>query len=306
MTVIKYTHPTLCSNVPRGLQSRTMAWKLACLMVFLSALVSCSKKDQPAPGSVAVVHTNVSYGNDPLQKMDVYLPAGRSEVSTPLLIMLHGGAWISGDKSDFTPYVDSIQKILPDYAVANVNYRLASIGSNLFPTQEMDVDSAMQFLLRHTNEYEVSPDKIIYMGVSAGGQLALLEAYKYASPRAAAVISFFGPTDMADLALNSPDTAIIDYLPLLMGGTPAQNPGLYFRSSPVHFVNSTTCPTLLLQGGRDPLVPFAEAYELSDTLQAHGVIHQMVFYPGDGHGWTGPDLADSFQKILTFLQANIH
>jgi len=263
-------------------------------------LAGCARKDDVTRSLPPQVYTDVSYGTDPLQKMDVYLPAGRTTTSTPLLVMFHGGAWISGDKSDFASYLDSIQRLLPAYAIANVNYRLASIGVNLFPTPERDADSAIQFLVRHVSAYHIS-QRFVYLGVSAGGQMALLQAYKYSTPRASAVISFFGPTDMKDLSLHSPDPEIRQFLPLLMSGTADQNPSLYLSTSPVHFVTASACPTLLLQGGQDPLVPPAEAFELQDTLQASGVAHQLVFYPDQGHGWTGTDLSDSFQKIVSFL-----
>lgn len=263
-------------------------------------LSSCSKNVSPPSGNVAVNYYNVHYGRDSLQDMDIYLPAGRTSVSTPLLVLIHGGAWIAGDKSDFAEYIDSLKILFPQYAYANINYRLASIGQNLFPTQELDVDSAMQFLVRQTTQYHIS-NHFIYLGVSAGGQLALLQAYKYPVPKAVAVVSFFGPTDMADLYYNSPDTTVHQALPLLMNGTPSQNPDLYFSSSPIHYVTNNSCPTILLQGGKDPLVDPAEAFELQDTLNKFGVPNQLVYYPNDGHGWTGPDLKDSFEKIQAFL-----
>lgn len=287
------------SSLRTDLRYPVILWVTVCVM-----WTSCAKKDKPSPALAAKVSTDLAYGSDPAQKMDVYLPKGRSAMSTPLVVMFHGGAWISGDKSDLTPYVDSIRRLLPEYAVANVNYRLASIGVNLFPTQENDAEAAVQFLLTHTADYQIS-GRFVYLGVSAGGQMALLQAYKYPAPAAAAVVSFFGPTDMKDLSLHSPDPTILQALPLLMGGTAEQNPSLYLSTSPVHFVTSASCPTLLLQGGKDPLVPPAEAYELQNSLKVHGVVNQLVFYPDQGHGWLGQDLSDSFQKIVAFLRAHV-
>lgn len=275
------------------------------LAVVCLVWTSCAKKDKPVPILHPEVSMDVAYGVDAAQKMDVYLPAQRSISSTPMLVIFHGGAWISGDKSDLTGYVDSIQRLLPEYAVANVNYRLASFGVNLFPTQEKDADAAVQFLVAHSADYHIS-GRFVYLGVSAGGQMALLQAYKYHSPAAAAVISFFGPTDMKDLSLHSPDPDILQALPFLMGGTALQNPSLYFSTSPIHFVTAASCPTLLLQGGKDPLVPPGEANELTDSLKMHGVVNQLAFYPNQGHGWTGADLSDSFQKMVSFLHANVH
>ncbi|MEI9807388.1 MAG: hypothetical protein WDO16_05610 [Bacteroidota bacterium] len=69
--------------------------------------------------------------------MDVYLPAGRSKTTTKLIILIHGGAWATGDKSDFNVFVDTLKIRLPDYAICNINYRLANIGGNFFPTRKM-------------------------------------------------------------------------------------------------------------------------------------------------------------------------
>src|SRR6476620_2162236 len=87
---------------------------------------SCSKEDTVATGISAKQLLNVSYGADPLQSMDVYLPANRTTAGTKALIMIHGGGWSTGDKADFNQYVDTMKKRLPEYAVFNINYRLAT------------------------------------------------------------------------------------------------------------------------------------------------------------------------------------
>lgn len=291
--------PTKCGMMIKSydtIRQRLAAAGWIAALVLMAA--SCRKSD---PAVSEKVLADLRYGAAAAQDMDLYLPAGRSASATPWLVLIHGGAWVSGDKSDFAPYIDSIRKFLPGYALANLNYRLASFNGNFFPTQERDVDSAVQFLVRHASSYGVS-SRFVLLGVSAGGQLALLQAYKYVHPRAGAVVSLFGPTDMADLYVHSPDTALIRHLPLIMGGTPAQNPALYQHSSPLHYVSAASCPTLLLQGGKDPLVPFAEAFYLADTLKTLGVPSQLVYYPDDGHGWYGSDLEDTFRKIASFLE----
>lgn len=279
---------------------------LSFLAILFTGLLwtACNKKDAPGPRLEAVSYTGVKYGADPLQDMDVYLPEGRDTLATPLLILIHGGAWFSGDKKDFQPYVDSIKRIFPRYAIANLNYRLAGIGVNLFPAQEQDIEAAVSYLQQQARGYNISK-QFIYLGASAGGHLALLQAYKYDKLPALAVVSFFGPSDMADLYYNSPDTLVTRFLPFLMGGTPSGNPSLYFTSSPIHYVSAQSCPTLLLQGGKDELVPPQEAFRLNDTLATLGVVHELVYYPNEGHGWSGASLDDSFNKIKSFLQKNI-
>src|SRR5690348_1751958 len=112
------------------------------------SLIACKKNDTAEPSLAAQNQANVAYGTDAAQKMDLYLPAGRSTDSTKLIILVHGGAWISGDKSDFALFLPIIQQRFPGYAVANINYRLATTAANHFPTQENDMKAAVDFLLQ--------------------------------------------------------------------------------------------------------------------------------------------------------------
>src|SRR5687767_5970900 len=95
---------------------------LAILGTFLS---SCKKGDETAE-DMSVTMLNVSYGVNAQQKMDVYLPGNRNTTATKVIIMIHGGGWNTGDKSDFNAYVDSLKKREPSYAIFNINYRLAN------------------------------------------------------------------------------------------------------------------------------------------------------------------------------------
>ncbi|HET9431034.1 MAG TPA: alpha/beta hydrolase [Chitinophagaceae bacterium] len=277
-------------------------WLLLCVF-----FVACQKNDLQDPGgSVSMTILNVSYGNDAAQKMDVYLPANRDVNNTRVVIMLHGGAWISGDKTDFNPYADSMKRRLPDFAIFNINYRLSSNGNNTFPAQEMDVKAAFDFIYSKKNEYAIS-DKIVLIGASAGAHLALLQGYKYSSPvKVKAIVDFFGPTDINDLYYNPPSSLITPSLiASIVGGTPLSHPDLYHDSSPINFAGAQSPPTLIFQGGLDPLVSVSQSTSLRDILQSSGIPHQYVFYPDEGHGWEGATLSDSFDKIQAFLAIHV-
>jgi acetyl esterase/lipase len=271
------------------------------------AFISCQKEPDDVPVAVSEeARLNVAYGSDPAQKMDVYLPANRSTTSTKVMIMIHGGAWGSGDKTDFNQYVDSIKKREPGYAIFNINYRLSNGVINLFPSQENDVKAAVELIYGKRIEYKIS-DKFVLLGASAGGHLALLQGYKNTSPlKVKAIIDFFGPTDMVELHNNpaSPFITPAD-VAMIVGATPTSNPTLYQQSSPINFVTAQSVPTLILQGGVDPLVATTQSTALRNKLQTAGVTHQFVFYPTEGHGWVGASLTDSFNKVQEFLQANV-
>src|SRR5436190_20202373 len=92
------------------------------VLTVIVTLASCKKEDAVL---AAQNQANVAYGTDAAQKMDIYLPAGRSGSSTKVIILIHGGGWSTGDKADFNSYVDTLKRRLPGYAIFNINYRLA-------------------------------------------------------------------------------------------------------------------------------------------------------------------------------------
>jgi len=280
------------------------------LILFASlCIVSCQKESDGGGTTPLAEQTqlNIAYGTDASQKMDVYLPSGRTASATKVIILIHGGGWSSGDKTDFTTYVDTLKKRLPSYAIININYRLAAGTSNLFPTQENDVKAAIEFIDSKRADYAIS-DKFVLLGASAGAHLSLLQAYKYSTPvKIKAVVDFFGPTDMVELYNNpasifAPPAAV----EAVVGATPTTNLALYQQSSPINFAVATSPPTIILQGGVDILVSPSQATALNTKLQTLGVIHQYVFYPTENHGWTGANLTDSFDKITAFLAANVN
>src|SRR5215203_2258122 len=193
-------------------------------VLFLSLFfVACQKETTTTEQPVAEqTIDNANYGSDPSQRMDIYLPAGRTTTTTKAIIVVHGGAWISGDKTEMNQFIPVIKQQLPEYAIFNINYRLGILPStNPFPTQENDVKAAVDFIMTKASEYKFNRDKLVLLGASAGGQLALLQAYKQTSPKVKAVISLFGPTDIAALYNAYPAASLSQTaLQLLLGGTP--------------------------------------------------------------------------------------
>lgn len=283
--------------------------------VFLLAITifSCRKDDDFKPDEPDVTEeaqalTDVAYGNDKQQKMDFYLPAGRSTATTKVIILLHGGAWAEGDKADLNGIIDSLRRRLPDWAFFNLNYRLASFSGNKFPVQEEDVKLAVKYIYDRRQTFGIS-DKWVLAGASAGAHLAMLQSYKNMhtiTPRA--VVNFFGPVDMAALyhfyVSTDPGTAFL--VNFLMGGTPSSNAPMYQASSPINFVSAQSPPTIILQGGLDDVVPKEQSYALEAKLKSFNVKNQLVYYENQTHGWSDPVIwHDCFNKIQSFLTVNV-
>jgi acetyl esterase/lipase len=275
------------------------------LFVVMILSVSCKKSGEGQQVLPAQNYSNIAYGQHASQKMDVYLPQGRNTTDTKVIILLHGGGWMEGDKMDFSTYISELQTRLPDYAIFNINYRLAATGTNLFPSQENDVKAAVEFIRSKKDEYAISDDYVM-LGASAGAHLALLHSYKYDAPvKVKAVVSFFGPTDLVDMYNNPLNPLVPLLLSTITGATPASNPGIYHQSSPISFVTAQSPPTLLLHGGIDPVVALSQSTRLRDKLQMNGVNNGLVVYPSEGHGWFGANLDDSFDRIEAFLDAQV-
>jgi acetyl esterase/lipase len=282
--------------------------KLCVSLITFFLLFGCRKDNNTVENDIpAQSYTDVAYGVDPKQKMDIYLPADRTATTTKVIILVHGGGWTIGDKGDFTVYADTLKKRLPGYAIFNINYRLASGSSNLFPAQENDIKEGVEFIYNKRNEYGIS-DKFVLLGASAGAHLSLLHAYKYTTPvKIKAVVDFFGPVDLVDM-YNNPASVLAppSALAAVIGATPASNSTLYQQSSPINFVTAQSSPTIILQGGVDPLVSPSQAVALQTKLQSLGVIHQYIFYPSETHGWVDATLTHSFNAIQAFLEANVN
>ncbi|MGZ3937898.1 MAG: prolyl oligopeptidase family serine peptidase, partial [Flavisolibacter sp.] len=266
---------------------------------------SCKKSDSIDRSAKTL--TNVSYGTNAAETMDVYLPAGRSMDSTKTIVMIHGGAWVSGDKSDFASFIPVIQRRFPGYAIANINYKLATTTDNHFPTQENDMKAALDYLVQKASDYQLSHNFIL-LGASAGAHMALLQAYKYPSPKVLAVVDFFGPTNMVDLynfySSNSNDQVLFQ---LLMSGTPQSNPALYQQSSPINFVTSQSCPTIIFHGTADVVVPLSESVDLKNKMSSLGVPNQMTTYPNVGHEiWPPNIMTDVYNQMEQFIKTNVH
>ena len=161
--------------------------------------------------------------------------------------------------------------------------------------------SAITYLKSKTGDYNISTD-FVFLGISAGAHLALLQGYKHSDilqPKG--IVSFFGPVDLEQLYVNS-DQSIPVVLHNIMNATLQENPNLFKEASPINYVTSSSAPTLMLHGDKDNLVPLEQAQMLQNKLIDLGVMNKLVVYPGQGHGWIGEDLIDSFNQVEAFVK----
>jgi acetyl esterase/lipase len=228
-----------------------------------------------------------------------------SERAAPLVIVIHAGSWQSGDNRDFV----SMDRYLAGrgYAVADILYRLAPRWK--FPAAADDARAAISFLRGQADELKIDPNRIVLLGRSAGGEIALAVAYSANDPGIRGVISFYAPTDLYYSWENpgnpwvlDTDSVLTDYL----GGSPTEFPSNYNLASPIRLVTPHSPPTLLLHGGRDELVSYRQSERLAKQLKEIGVAHSNLLLPWATHGFDyilrGPGGQISTYAIEYFLE----
>jgi len=245
---------------------------------------------------------NVSYGDDTDQVFDIYLPANRSS-DTKLIVLVHGGGWTSGDKTDMNPFVTLLLQELPEYGIVNINYRLANETNQPYPMQINDITTIIN-TLKVEQEYYIFSEDFGFIGASAGAHLSMLWSYAFdEDDDIKMVCSIVGPTNFTDPAyLNNTDGNLQELLNLY-----GVNPTITFLEevSPYHRVGIGAAPTILFYGGQDPLIPTSQGTDMQAKLAELGVTHEFTLYENEGHGWTGANLFDTWSKLKVFIEEQL-
>lgn len=264
--------------------------------------VSCSQ-DGPTEQEPLLAETflNVSYGSNVNQKYDLYLPANRSTEKTKLIVLVHGGGWTGGDKSDMDFLIPYIKLRHPDHAIVNANYRLADLETPAFPNQFLDLKSVIEKITAEKNTLNVRPEFAL-VGVSAGAHLSLMYDYVYdTTDQVKMVADIVGPTDFTDpFYSNDPNFPILMALLVDKNAYPPETNYAEILS-PALQVSKVSSPTLLFYGDSDPLVPVSNALKLQSALNEFQIDHNYTLYSG-GHGdWEPKDIDDMIAQISNYV-----
>ncbi len=237
-------------------------------------------------------YENVSYGSHERHTLNLYVP--KNKKSTGLVLMIHGGAWIGGDKAEFDSKLEELSE--KGYAAAAVNYRYISEDVDLNDLMD-DIQLAVTKIKELGKDCDTDINRMLLTGGSAGGHLSLLYAYsrdEVSAIKPAAVVSYCGPTDLTDDAYYF-DNGIGDseYVATVLswaGGykhtfaTREEAKDALWEVSPLKYVDKNTVPTVINHGMVDNIVPFTNATALRNALEENGVEYEFNAYPNSGHG----------------------
>ena len=229
--------------------------------------------------------------------LDLYRPV--TEGLLPIVIQIYGGAWRSGGPEDDGRFASTIAR--SGYLVVAIDYRHAP--QSRWPAQLDDVRAAVGWITSNAASYGGDAQKMALVGRSSGAQLALVTAYT-GGDQFAAVVSLYGPTDLAEGWRTPPSPDPLPVRPVLealLGGTPADVPQLYEAASPVTYATGQVPPTLLIYGARDHIVESRFGRELHSRLQASGASSIFLEVPWADHAFdVVPGL--SYRLTLPYIE----
>ncbi|MDD3877063.1 MAG: alpha/beta hydrolase [Bacteroidales bacterium] len=283
-----------------------MKFKLlsALILFFLFSLQYCKKDDSDLSSDKKQTLRGVSYGEHKRHVFDIALPKDRT-TQTPVVIFIHGGAWVLGDKSVFASEIQQFADA--GIACATMNYRYASNTSDIHhPDLPNDIKKAVDFISSKSELWQVSADNFGLVGHSAGGHLSLITSYMFNDGKIKACASWAGPVDFVDaeqLSISSSGDVFETYLGLELTST--SDTLAYKNASPFWTVNTTSIPTLLIHGTEDDGVPYSNAVKMKAKLDSLNVISSFTTLDGSGHIWTGNTLEEARLKTLNWFKENL-
>ncbi len=260
--------------------------------------------------------------------LDIYTPtsAVQSGQKLPVIIWTHGGAWVSGDKSDTGPYYKLLAA--EGFTVVSLNYTRAP--EKKYPAQIFELNEAHAYIRSNSARLHIDPNKIFFAGDSAGSQLSAQMATIITNPayakdlgitptlkpsQLAGAILFCGIYKMEGLTEANPNLPKLvnwgdDQVMWAFSGSRNKSGPLIYQMSPYYHVTKDFPATFVSGGNGDPLTD-KQSVPLANKLQGLGVSVTSLFYPSN-HQPSLPheyqfnlDTADGQQalaRLLKFLE----
>jgi acetyl esterase/lipase len=243
----------------------------------------------------------LSYGTNPYQKYDLFLPNLRN-TRNPVIVLLHGGAWRVSDKSSLNFVVDILKNKRVNCAIINANYRLASpVFSVTYRQQVEDIGKLLRKITADSKDLGISSDFYL-IGMSSGGHLALL--YTATADQDHLVAGIGGIAAPIDLTNQKIREGIIGYdIQQLIGKTYVQAPDDYKDASPIYQGNSRKVPTILFYGDKDNIVTSDQSTMAKLAISSRLACNEHYFYADQSHEWSA--WSESLDKMISFAERNL-
>lgn len=276
--------------------------------------------------SVGTIYTDLSYGEKPANKFDLYVPADSSKESYGLVVYLHPGGFTTGDKSGDAEMLQWLCS--KGYVAAGINYTLfteENPDANVY-TQSMEIKESMPYVIAEAEKLGYHIDQMAVGGGSAGHCLAMLYAYRDADTSPVPVRMVFGavgpssfyPEDWTNYGFDkdTPEAreGAAGLFSVMCGaaltpdmfGTPEYDEAVK-PASALLWVDENTVPSLMAYGAYDTMQPYLGSVRLNKTLTEHGVPHDYIVCEHSGHGLQNDNkqYVEYMRKLIEYLNTYI-
>jgi len=258
--------------------------------------------DLPAGVSKTADLVYAQYGARCL-KLDIYRPAATAvQQQLPVVVLVHGGGWKSGYRSEFAPM--AVRLAQQGYAAVTLSYRLS--GEARYPAAVQDVQAAVRWVQANAAQHGLDPQRIALAGGSAGGQIASLAGVTMEGVKA--VINIDGLSDFtSELALRHEDdpSKKPSAAGAWFGGRYAEQTALWQQASPIRYVRPDM-PAMLFIGSGQPRFS-AGREEMMAKMASAGVASDKLVLAGTPHSfWLfDPWLQTTVDASVAFLHQNL-
>jgi acetyl esterase/lipase len=243
----------------------------------------------------------LSYGTNPYQKYDLFLPNLRN-TRNPVIVLLHGGAWRVSDKSSLNFVVDILKNKRVNCAIVNANYRLASPAFSVSYRQQVeDIGKLLHKITADSKDLSISSDFYL-VGMSSGGHLALLyTATADQDHLVAGIVGIAAPIDLTNQKIRE---GVIGYdIQQLIGKTYLKAPDDYKDASPIYHGTRRKVPTILFYGGKDNIVTSDQSTMAKLAISTKLACNEYYFYPEQSHEWSV--WSETLDKMISFAERNL-
>lgn len=247
-------------------------------------------------------------------KLDIYTPSKNVYKKSPVILYVHGGSWVYGDKSlptALTPVLDTFRN--QGYTIISTSYELMRNKEN-FSKQVSDIKDTIRWIYKNADQYNLDTKEIGLFGVSSGAHLSLMAAYSDSSSfvdddslkeypcNVKYVIDFAGPTDLSFI-----DTSDLNYDLSKIFNSISDQGKLVQEFNPINYVNSNIPDTLIIHSTSDKVVPFKSSEELNEKCKEVHANSKLISLNGSSHDLSSistDDIINISKGLLLFVISN--
>ncbi len=293
-----------------------LTYRLANKYISLKNVNMTTEKFNELKMSKSMNYKDIIYKNTngvPLT-LDIYSSLRNGNSPSPVILYVHGGSWVYGDKSipdALSPVLNTFRE--EGYTIISTSYELSRDKAS-FDKQVADIKDTIRWIYRNKSNYNLDSNEIGVLGVSSGAHLSLLASYSsnaeftddkdlsnYPS-KIKYLIDFAGPTDLSLLNTND-----LNYDLAKIFNSIKDKDTVIKKFNPVNYISKESPNTLIIHSSLDPMVPYKSSKEFYDKCVQEHVKVELITLNSSVHDLSNisnSDITSMSEGLLKFIIFN--